>query len=108
VIDAPEGGGKVPILPNYMLSMSDTKVIVRNYEGFITAYTQPTNYQGHNPATCSYCQSRRNEAGQKSIAGLLSGQRREIAPQQWHETHARIPQTPTPSPFVVQREMVER
>ena len=108
VIDAPEGGGKVPILPNYLLSMSDTKVIVRNYEGFITAYTQPTGYQGHNPATCPYCQSRRNEAGQEGVAGLLSGQRREIAPQQWHETHARIPQTPTPAPFVVQHEMVER
>jgi len=106
VIDAPEGGGKVPILPNYLLSMSDSKVIVRNYEGFITAYTQPTDYQGHDPATCPYCQSRRNEAGQEGVAGLLSGQRREIAPQHWHETHARLPQTP--SPFVVQHEMMER
>jgi len=106
VIDAPEGGGKVPILPNYMLSMSDSKVIVRNYEGFITAYTQPTDYQGHNPATCPYCQNRRNETGQEGVAGLLSGQRREIAPQGWQETHARLPQAP--SPFVVQREMVER
>jgi lysine 2,3-aminomutase len=106
VIDAPEGGGKVPILPNYMLSMSDSKVIVRNYEGFITAYTQPTDYQGHNPATCPYCQSRRDEAGQEGVAGLLSGQTHEIAPQGWRETHARIQQVH--SPFVVQHEAVER
>ncbi len=106
VIDAPEGGGKVPILPNYLLSMSDSKVIIRNYEGFITAYAQPTDYRSHDPATCPYCQNHRDEAGQEGVAGLLAGQRREIAPQHWHETHARLPQTP--SPFVLHREMVER
>ena len=31
IVDAPGGGGKIPIMPNYMLSMSDHKVIVRNY-----------------------------------------------------------------------------
>jgi lysine 2,3-aminomutase len=89
-----------------MLSMSDSKVIVRNYEGFVTAYTQPKDYQGHDSQTCPYCQSHRNEAGQEGVAGLLSGQTREIAPQGWHETHARIPHIP--SPFVIQHEVVER
>lgn len=41
VIDAPGGGGKVPISPQYMLSRSDKKIIVRNYEGTISAYTEP-------------------------------------------------------------------
>jgi lysine 2,3-aminomutase len=89
VVDAPEGGGKVPILPNYVLSMSESKVVVRNYEGFITAYTQPTRYQVHDPATCAYCQAHRAEPGQEGVAGLLSGERRSLAPEGWYETHYR-------------------
>ena len=41
VVDAPGGGGKIPIMPQYLLSMSDTKVIMRNYEGTISVYTEP-------------------------------------------------------------------
>ena len=89
VIDAPEGGGKIPILPNYLLSMSESKVVVRNYEGFITAYTQPMQYQTHDPATCAYCQAHRVEPGQEGVAGLLSGERHSLAPEGWYETHYR-------------------
>lgn len=89
VIDAPEGGGKVPILPNYMLSMSDNRVIVRNYEGMISTYVQPTHYRQHDPATCSYCQSRHSERGQEGVAGLLGGQELTIVPEGWHTMHQR-------------------
>jgi len=41
VIDAPGGGGKVPLMPQYMISRSDKKIIIRNYEGMICAYTEP-------------------------------------------------------------------
>ena len=41
VIDMPGGGGKVPLAPNYLLSHSDKKVILRNYKGFIGSYPQP-------------------------------------------------------------------
>jgi lysine 2,3-aminomutase len=41
VIDAPGGGGKVPISPQYILTMGDGAVIVRNYEGVIAAYHEP-------------------------------------------------------------------
>ncbi|MGC9466990.1 MAG: lysine 2,3-aminomutase [Anaerolineae bacterium] len=95
VIDAPEGGGKVPILPNYLLSMSNSKVVVRNYEGFVTAYTQPTDYRGHDPETCPYCQRRRAELGQQGVAGLLSGHERSIAPQGWAERHRRGSEDPS-------------
>ena len=44
VVDAPGGGGKIPIMPNYLLSQSPNKVILRNYEGVITTYTEPENY----------------------------------------------------------------
>ena len=89
VIDAPGGGGKVPILPTYLLSLSDSQVVVRNYEGFISTYVQPTDYQPHDPATCPYCQARCGEGGQGGVAGLLAGQARMIAPEGWHGLHQR-------------------
>ncbi|MDD4031759.1 MAG: lysine 2,3-aminomutase [Bacteroidales bacterium] len=45
VIDAPGGGGKIPIMPNYIISWSTNKVILRNYEGVITTYKEPENYE---------------------------------------------------------------
>lgn len=44
VVDAPGGGGKIPVMPQYLISQSPDKVILRNYEGVITTYTQPTSY----------------------------------------------------------------
>ena len=40
VIDAPGGGGKVPINPNYLLSHDDEKVVLRNYEGKTFEYPE--------------------------------------------------------------------
>lgn len=45
VIDAPGGGGKIPLLPNYLVSWSPNKVILRNYEGVIASYKEPENYE---------------------------------------------------------------
>lgn len=44
VIDAPGGGGKIPVMPNYLISWSHHKVILRNYEGVITTYEEPLDY----------------------------------------------------------------
>lgn len=44
VVDAPGGGGKIPITPNYMISCSTNKVVLRNFEGIITSYQEPENY----------------------------------------------------------------
>lgn len=41
VIDVPGGGGKTPVMPQYLLSMSPTKVVLRNYEGVIATYAEP-------------------------------------------------------------------
>ncbi|MFA5480160.1 MAG: lysine 2,3-aminomutase, partial [Candidatus Muiribacteriota bacterium] len=41
VVDAPGGGGKIPVMPNYIVSQSDRRLALRNYEGVITSYTQP-------------------------------------------------------------------
>jgi len=44
VIDAPGGGGKIPVFPNYLLTWSVHKVVLRNYEGMICTYQEPANY----------------------------------------------------------------
>ncbi|MFZ5647990.1 MAG: lysine 2,3-aminomutase [Bacillota bacterium] len=41
VVDAPGGGGKIPIMPNYLLSQGQGTTILRNFEGNIYAYTEP-------------------------------------------------------------------
>jgi lysine 2,3-aminomutase len=45
VIDAPGGGGKIPMNPNYLISVSTNKVVLRNYEGVITTYQEPDSYE---------------------------------------------------------------
>ncbi len=45
VIDAPGGGGKIPIMPNYLISWSTNKVVLRNFEGVITTYKEPDSYE---------------------------------------------------------------
>jgi lysine 2,3-aminomutase len=89
IVDAPGGGGKIPIMPNYLLSMSDHKVIVRNYEGFVATYEEPTEYQAHDPKTCKFCQNKRPEPGQTGLTGLLDGEEMFIKPTGFDEIHDR-------------------
>ena len=41
VVDAPGGGGKIPINPQYIVSQSPEKLILRNFEGVICSYSEP-------------------------------------------------------------------
>lgn len=45
VIDAPGGGGKIPVMPNYLITLATNKVVLRNYEGVITTYQEPDSYE---------------------------------------------------------------
>lgn len=89
VVDAPGGGGKIPVMPNYLISQSDHTIVLRNFEGFITSYEEPDTYQKHDPKTCHYCQNKRQEKGQSGIHGLLQGDALDIIPQHFLETHSR-------------------
>src|SRR5487761_1102490 len=54
VVDSPHGGGKIPVMPNYLISASDDAVMLRNYEGMLVRYqaedkaqmVQPTRSRG--------------------------------------------------------------
>jgi lysine 2,3-aminomutase len=89
VIDAPGGGGKIPVMPNYLVSYSDHKVVLRNYEGYITTYEEPLDYQPHDRTTCAFCRDQRPEPGQSGVHGLLQGDRMWIEPRGFEEVHAR-------------------
>jgi lysine 2,3-aminomutase len=89
VIDAPGGGGKIPVMPNYLISYSDHKVVLRNYEGYITTYEEPTEYTPHDKRACSYCRSPRPEPGQGGVHSLLQGDAMWIQPAGHAEIHAR-------------------
>jgi lysine 2,3-aminomutase len=41
VIDLPQGGGKVPIQPNYMLAQTEKELLLRNYQGRIFHFRNP-------------------------------------------------------------------
>lgn len=44
-MDAPGGGGKTPVMPQYIISQSPHRIVLRNFEGVITTYTEPENYE---------------------------------------------------------------
>jgi lysine 2,3-aminomutase len=46
VIDAPGGGGKIPILPEYVESMNEEEVVLRNFRGERYVYRQPREEAG--------------------------------------------------------------
>jgi len=89
VIDAPGGGGKIPVMPNYLISASDHKVVLRNYEGFITTYEEPIGYEPHDAENCKFCQQKRIEPGQSGVLGLLEGEQMEIKPEGFDLLHMR-------------------
>lgn len=67
VVDAPGGGGKTPVMPNYVISQSAHKVILRNFEGVITTYTEPTHYEEH--CGCDVCTGKK-AVRLEGVAGL--------------------------------------
>jgi len=40
VVDAPGGGGKIPLLPNYVIEHNDEKIVLRNYKGDLCEYPE--------------------------------------------------------------------
>jgi len=75
VVDAPGGGGKIPVMPNYVISQSPSKVVLRNYEGVITTYNEPTDYVDNCNGECACADE---EIG---VSSLLSGEKNALEPK---------------------------
>ena len=76
VVDAPGGGGKTPVMPTYVISQSPDKVILRNFEGLITTYTEPREY--HEECHCEACEAKRRV--DEGVASLLEPDRMSLEP----------------------------
>ena len=77
VVDAPGGGGKTPVMPQYVISQAPGKVVLRNFEGVITTYTEPTDYK--NECNCEYCKAVANKSIE-GVSSLLEGKGMAIEP----------------------------
>jgi lysine 2,3-aminomutase len=65
-------------MPNYLISMNDKRVVLRNYEGVITTYTQPENYKT-NKCDCDYCKDDKYKP-MDGVAKLLNGEKLTLEP----------------------------
>ena len=70
VVDAPRGGGKIPLMPNYLLSASNDSVVLRNYEGMIVHY-HPTGDARPSPSSVKT----------QGVSALLEGQAEALIPE---------------------------
>ena len=70
VVDAPGGGGKTPVLPTYLISQKPGKIVLRNFEGVITTYTEPSRYEEN--CHCPVCTGKR-KVNKVGVAGLEQG-----------------------------------
>ena len=89
VVDAPGGGGKIPLNPNYLVSYSDHKIVLRNYEGYITTYVEPTDYKPIDPALVAPFKTKTLESGQSGVFGLLEGEEMFLKPAGFDQLHNR-------------------
>ena len=70
IVEAVGGGGKTPVMPEYVISRSARKIVLRSYEGVISSYTEPDDYRSPD-CSCDAC--RGEKAGAVGVAGLLAG-----------------------------------
>ncbi len=77
VIDAPGGGGKIPVMPNYLISQGDNKVILRNYEGIITRYDEPSDYEFK---MTKYGKALRDKYFSDGVYSVISGKKISLEP----------------------------
>ncbi|HPB18854.1 MAG TPA: lysine 2,3-aminomutase, partial [Candidatus Cloacimonas sp.] len=87
VVDAPGGGGKIPVMPNYVISQMPGRVILRNYEGFITAYTEPEFEQQDANKYRTLCAEEYQST--EGIMALLRGKKVAIGPAETKRNHRR-------------------
>jgi len=77
-VDAPGGGGKIPIMPQYLISSGSKRTVLRNFEGVIATYTEPENYV--ESCKCDVCTGKR-KVEQVGVSGLHQGSQLALEPK---------------------------
>lgn len=85
VVDAPGGGGKIPVMPQYLISMSERKVVLRNFEGVISAYTEPDE-RVSSCTDCKLCADHHHTG----LTKLFSGDKVSLEPAGLHQERKRF------------------
>lgn len=80
VVDAPGGGGKIPLGPNYMLSMAPGQVVLRNFEGHISVYTEPSYVAQDVDKYTGLCS--KEKSSNEGIINLIKGEIKAINPSE--------------------------
>ncbi len=70
VVDGLHGAGKIPLMPNYLVSAADNAVILRNYEGLLFRYAPEDRAEGVDSGYAS-----------QGVSSLLSGTRSHLMPE---------------------------
>lgn len=79
VVDAPGGGGKIPVNPQYLISLSAEKAILRNFEGVISTYVEPKD-KTHQCSECGLC-AKFNNKEYRGLEKLYRDERVCLIPQ---------------------------
>jgi len=69
VVDSPHGGGKIPLMPNYLVSASDDAVVLRNYEGMLIRYQAEDKASTVKPTAT------------RGVSALLDGSKSALIPE---------------------------
>ncbi len=69
VVDSPHGGGKIPLMPNYLISASDDAVVLRNYEGMLIRYQAEDKASTVKPTAT------------RGVSALLDGNKSALIPE---------------------------
>ncbi len=69
VVDGLHGAGKIPVMPNYLISASENAVVLRNYEGLIFRYAPEDKESGDRPVEAV------------GVSGVLSGGGKPLVPE---------------------------
>ncbi len=89
VIDGLHGAGKIPLSPNYLISVSDNALVLRNYEGMIFRYTP-----GDRPANDAAEIVRHDSLPPEGVAAVLSGDGQPLVPPSARQSRRRKPRSP--------------
>jgi len=90
VVDAPGGGGKITLNPQYILVRGTNTVVLRNYEGVISCYREPEYDTAENKdqyGRCKLCKG--DHGGVAGVAGLLSSEKSSLIPVGTHRLQRR-------------------
>jgi lysine 2,3-aminomutase len=83
VVDTPHGGGKIPVLPNYIISSSPSHTVLRNFEGMIVNYPEPMEPMPRTPPSTNA------RSGSHGVWEVAAGHSSAITPSGSHRQKRR-------------------